>query len=248
MNDTSPWLLCRRHRPTAPMRLYCLPHCGGSAGEYLFWSDHLPEFEVWGVQSPGRGSRTGETPYTSMTDLVRALVDEVEFTGPYVLFGHSLGAAVAYEVAVELRARGRELPRHLYLSAHEAPHLHRQDASLLGLDTQALLAEVQDRHDPIPPELLEDPDWCAMLLDGLRADLSVVATYQPAESAALPMPITAMGGTQDQLADQDALAAWAAYTAGSFRLRMYPGHHFYLRERLDDVLHHLTADAARAAR
>ncbi|MBC3842411.1 thioesterase [Streptacidiphilus sp. 4-A2] len=110
MTGRSPWLLCREPRPQARMRLYCLPHSGGSAGEFLFWADGLPGYEVWGVQPPGRGERIEEEPYTAMPELVRALADEAEFTGPYALFGHSLGAAVAYELASELRARGRELP------------------------------------------------------------------------------------------------------------------------------------------
>jgi len=244
MTDTSPWLLCREPRPQAPLRLYCLPHSGGSAGEYLFWGDRLPEYEVWGLQSPGRGSRTGETPYTSMPELVRALADEVDFAGPYALFGHSLGAAVAYELTLELRARGRELPRHLYLSAHEAPHLHQLDPALLGLDDRELLAEIEQRYDPVPPEVLEDPEWCALLLEGLRADLSIVATYRPTAADPLPTPITALGGDTDPVADRTALAAWAAYTTDDFRLRMYPGHHFYFRDHEDDVLHDLDLDLA----
>jgi surfactin synthase thioesterase subunit len=244
----SPWLLCREPRPQAAMRLYCLPHSGGSAGEFLLWSDGLPDHEVWGLQPPGRGSRMADDPFTTMTELVKSLADEVEFAEPYALFGHSLGAAVAWELTLELRARGRRLPERLYLSAHEAPHLAEPDASLPDLDDEALLAEVEQRYDPVPQELREDPEWFAMLLEGLRADLRVVASYRPAAAEPLAVPIVAMGGTEDPVVPQDALAAWHAYTTESFRLRMYPGQHFYFREQEHDVHHHIAADVARPAR
>lgn len=248
MNSTSPWLLCREPRPEAALRLYCFPHSGGPAGEYLFWADGLPGCEVWGVQAPGRGSRTGEKPFTAMRELVRTLADEVTFTGPYALFGHSLGAAVAYELALELRARGRELPQRLFVSAHEAPHLHEGDMSLVELDDEALIDAVEQRYDPIPPELREDPEWLAMLCEGLRADLRIVAGYRHTRADPLPVPITAMGGTEDPVVSPAALAAWEAYTTASFRLRTYPGGHFYFRELEHDVHDHLTADLARTAR
>src|SRR5205823_943244 len=93
----TPWLVCRQRRPEAAMRLYCLPHSGGSAGEYVRWSDGLPGVEVWGVQLPGRGQRVGEPPLTRMPALVAALVASVPFRPPFALFGHSLGGLVAYE-------------------------------------------------------------------------------------------------------------------------------------------------------
>ncbi len=248
MTGRSPWLLCRERRPEATTRLYCFPHSGGSAGEYLFWSDDLPGYEVWGGQAPGRGSRMAEEPFTAMPELVKAIAGEVEFTGPYALFGHSLGAVVVYELTLELRARGRALPERLYLSAHEAPHLHRPDPSLLRLDDEALLAEVEQRYDPVPEELRDDPDWLEMLLEGLRADVSIVAGYRPTPAEPLPVPIIAMGGTTDPTVTRDALDAWRAYTTEAFELRMYHGSHFYFREQHHDVHRHLAADLGRPTR
>lgn len=100
------WALCRARDDSAALRMYCFPHSGGSPGEYMRWSDRLPGTEVWGVQLPGRGSRLAESPFTDMPELVDAVVSGLGFTGPYVLFGHSLGALVAFETAHALRERG----------------------------------------------------------------------------------------------------------------------------------------------
>lgn len=229
------------------MRLYCLPHSGGSAGEFLVWSDDLPDCEVWGAQPPGRGARLDEDPFTAMPDLVRAMADEMELVAPYALFGHSLGAAAAYELVLALRERGRVLPERLYVSAHEAPHLHRRDASLLGLDDLELLDELERQFGPLPDELREDPEWRELVLEGLRADLRIVATYQATRAQALPCPVVAMGGTGDPSVDPVQLAAWSAYTTGGFELRMFEGNHYYFREHQHDILRLFAADLARPA-
>src|SRR2546421_456760 len=93
------WLACRERRPDAAFRLYCFPHSGGSAGEFVRWADQMPDVEVFGVQLPGRGGRYQEPAFTRMSSLVEAMVAQVPFHGPFVFFGHSLGALVAYEVA-----------------------------------------------------------------------------------------------------------------------------------------------------
>src|SRR3954468_24607862 len=119
----SAWLACRQRRPDAAVRLYCFPHSGGSAGEYVRWSDWLPGIEVWGVQLPGRGPRGAEACYLRVDARVKAMVDSVDFRPPFALFGHSLGAVVAFETARALRDRGGPRPEALILSAYHAPHL-----------------------------------------------------------------------------------------------------------------------------
>src|SRR3954465_6469177 len=95
----SPWLLCRKRRPEAGLRLYCFPHSGGSAGEYLRWSAALPDVEARGLQRPGRGGRLGGGAPSPVAAVVAAVTDEGGFSLPFAFFGHSLGALVAYETA-----------------------------------------------------------------------------------------------------------------------------------------------------
>lgn len=243
----SPWLLCRTRRPEAPLRMYCLPHSGGSAGEFLMWAGRLPEVEVWGLQLPGHGSRMMEPAHTSMPELVAAIVAEVEFAAPYVLFGHSLGAGVAYEVTVALRELGAPLPSALVLSSFAAPDRQRRESALGGLDDRSLIAELEEQFGTLPEELREDPDWLELAVDTLRADLLIVDGYRPSQARPLPCPLLVLGGSDDQMVSEADLAAWSSRTTADFRLRTIPGGHFYFREDSNDFHSYLADQLLRFA-
>ncbi|WP_117214021.1 thioesterase II family protein [Allorhizocola rhizosphaerae] len=232
--NTDPWLLCRRPQPMAGIRLYCFPHSGGSPGEYLRWADDLPGVEVHGVQLPGRGTRLDEKPYTDMGQLVSALAAELPLRAPYALFGHSLGALVAYELARELLGRGGG-PVHLIVSAYQAPHLPRQRQTVRALPDAELLELALSGHPDLPAELRDDPEFVADLLTAYRADLTIVETYQPAAHPPLPVPITVLGGSDDD-GGVDPLADWRVHTTARFELHVLPGGHFYLRQERAAVL------------
>lgn len=247
MSDARPrWLLRRRPRPHAALRMYCFPHSGGSPGEYLPWADDLTDIELWVVQPPGRGSRIEEPPYTSMRPLVEAFLAGVELIEPFVFFGHSLGALVAYETARALRDTGRTGPERLYLSAYRAPHLHRPSGDIHQLEGAELVAAIEAKHGPLPAELKANRDLLDLMLPVLRADLTIVARYRARPAAPLSCPITVLGGSDDTERGE-LLDAWRDYTTGPFQTRIFPGDHFYFRERTHDLLRYF-ADDERAHR
>ncbi|MEV4275061.1 thioesterase II family protein [Actinoplanes xinjiangensis] len=240
------WVLARPRRTPAVTRMYCFPHSGGSPGEYLRWGARLRDHDVRAVQLPGRGSRLSEEPFTRMADLVRALIGNVGFAAPYVLFGHSLGALVAYETARELRDRGLPGPEALVLSGTAAPHALPYRPLMSDLDGPELLAEIERLYGPVPAPLHEDPELSTLLLTGLRADLAIVSGYRPVPAEPLDCPITVLGGRDDD-EPHDGLRAWRSYTTGAFDLRLFPGDHFYFREHPDAFFDHLGTVLTRSA-
>src|SRR5262249_38813267 len=126
MAPPDPWLPTRRPRPGARVRLFCLPYAGGGASMYRGFHDALPaDIEVCAVQLPGRETRLREPPVADLAKLVPMVADGL---GPHLgsrfaLFGHSMGATLAFELARELRRRGAGTPVHLFASACPAPHI-----------------------------------------------------------------------------------------------------------------------------
>ena len=102
---------------TAVATLYCFPHAGGAAGEYARWAAHTPGLRLVAIQPPGRAHNLGARAFTAMPELVSEIVAQVRFTPPFALFGHSLGALVAYEVARALKPA----PLRLFLSSCPPP-------------------------------------------------------------------------------------------------------------------------------
>lgn len=242
-------------RPSAgALRLFCLPHAGGSAAAFRRWSDELPaDVEVVGVQLPGRGARRGEPAHPDMRALATRLARELRGWDdrPFALFGHSMGALLAFEVARELRRWRRTDPEHLLVSALGAPHRDFQRRRDLHRASDEEIVDDLRRQGGIPSQLLERRDLLDAALPALRADLAACETYAYAEDTPLECPVTAFGGRDDEMVDRSDLLAWRDLTTGRFSLRMLPGGHFYHEARpvalLSVIGRLLTAPAPPAA-
>ncbi|RAJ43055.1 thioesterase superfamily protein [Kitasatospora sp. SolWspMP-SS2h] len=222
------WIVTRRPRPDAAADLFCFTHAGGSPGEYLRFEEELPEIQVSGIQLPGRGSRLGEPPLTSMDSVVGAVLDVLRPERPFALFGHSLGGLVAFEVARALRDAGRELPRRLFLSSSAPPPLDRGGQPVHTLDDDALLAEVERRWGGLPAQVRADPRLLRMALGTIRADITVYETYRYRPGPLLDVPVTAFVGDLERDALQ--VSGWSAHTSRAFELSCLAGGHFPFRD------------------
>jgi len=230
----SRWFACRCVSEAA-VRLYCFPHSGGAAGEYVRWAGHVRGVEICGLQPPGRGERFAEEPPARFADLVEAIAREARFQEPFAFFGHSLGAIVAYELVRSLRAASAPLPEHLFVSACPAPHLGRRRPPARERSDDELLAEIEALGGPLPPEIGEDPDAVRIAVLQHRADAELLDTYRFEPGEPLDLPVTAVGGAQDDVG-RDRLDAWRQHTSGAFQVRLLPGGHFYFRDRPHDLL------------
>jgi surfactin synthase thioesterase subunit len=230
----SDWLVRRTRRAHATHRLYCYPYAGGSPGEFLRWEARLPDLEIIGILPPGRGRRLHEPPFTRATDLVDALIRDVDFTPPFLLFGHSLGALLAYETARALRDAGRAAPAALIVSAHRPPDLPHADRPIHDLPDGEFRAIVAERY-PAPDELAEDPELLAEVYRTLRSDLAVFETYRHPPARPLGCPILVISGTADHWSEAD-LAGWARRTTTSCTVHLIDGDHFYVNHHPDDAI------------
>ncbi|MGW5304121.1 thioesterase II family protein [Streptomyces griseoluteus] len=230
----NPWLNGRPPTAVPERHLYCFPHSGGLPGEYVRWGQHLSGTQVYGVCLPGRGGRTAEPALTDLNAVVDALLAETRFVAPYDLFGHSLGALVAYETTRELAARGLPLPERLVVSAFPAPHLPRTGARLSGLPDEELIAVLNERYGGIPPQIAADPELLAVLLPAFRADFALLENHRYRESGPLPVPLVVLGGETDSITP-DQLDAWDRHSTAPVRRHTFSGGHFYFRDDMAAV-------------
>jgi medium-chain acyl-[acyl-carrier-protein] hydrolase len=230
--DPKSWVLIPKPLPSARFRIFCLPYAGGSSTVFRSWPEALqPDIEVAFIQLPGRGARFRETPFTDLAIAVQMLAQALQgfLDKPYMLFGHSLGALLSFELIRELRRLGQPEPFHLYVCARSAPQLPDERTPIHKLPDPFLVTQVQRRYGGIPQAILDDPEMLQLFLPILRADLQMLETYQYTSDLPFSCDITACGGYQDLLISEAHLAAWEEHTLGQFSQHMFPGNHFFVQ-------------------
>jgi surfactin synthase thioesterase subunit/glycosyltransferase involved in cell wall biosynthesis len=204
-------------------RLFWFPHAGGGQAKGVSHIGLVP------VRLPGRESRLAEAPFERMAPLVTALADTIEpyVTRPYAFFGHSMGAVVAFELARELRRRGKPLPMALIASSARAPQSRRNHVPPATPSREQLLEELR-RLEGIPAEVLDEPAVLRAILPALEADTDLYRNYVYSEDAPFAFPIRGYGGAADPNVRREHLEGWGEQTTGAFAVRIFPGGHFYL--------------------
>ncbi|MGK5548500.1 thioesterase II family protein [Streptomyces sp. URMC 127] len=231
------WFKTFHPAPDSRTRLVCFPHAGGSAGFFHPLSERTgPRTEVLAVQYPGRQDRYIEP----VLDDIGTLADHIcaalrgRLDRPTAFFGHSMGAAVAFETALRLEREGSAAPALLFASGTQAPSRRRDEQRHL-LDDDGLLAAVSAMNGT-DRDLLADTELMRLALPAIRGDFRAIETYRrPVAGAVLRAPVVALLGEDDPDVTADEAAAWGDHTAAAFRLETFPGGHFYLTERVADV-------------
>lgn len=218
----------------------CFPFAGGGAAFYRPWIDaaRAKGLAVLAVELPGRGLRRRETPLRQAQVVAEALGQALRprLDRPFLLFGHSLGALLAFETARYLRRRYALLPEALIVSGRHAPDETRDPATHRhALPLPALSRELVALNGTAP-ELLEHPEMLPLLAPMLRADFAMTELHRHDAAAPLECPLLALAGRDDPEVDPEEMAAWRRHGAGGFRQETLPGDHFFLMDQRDRVL------------
>jgi surfactin synthase thioesterase subunit len=230
--------------PKSHLRLICFPHAGGSAALFHNWAAGLPAgVQVCAVHLPGRAERWREPPFTALPSLLEALIPTLfpYLDLPFALFGYSLGACVAFEMARLLRARGVE-PVRLFVAAHRPPHLPNPLSPSHCLPELDFIQEMARRYEPVPQAVLQDAETRALFLGALRADMQMLETQVSSTGEPLACPISAFRGSTDSQVSDAELAAWGELTTGAVRSRVIPGGHFFVKTSRHALLEAVAAD------
>ena len=209
------------------LRLFCFPHAGGGASAFARWRAPW----ICPVRLPGRETRSAEAPFERMAALADALATAIEpYTGgPFAFFGHSMGAAAAFELARELRRRGLAMPSMLIASGARAPQFRRGHVPPPPPSDEEFVEELR-RLGGMPAALLDDAAALRAILPALRADGALYRHYVYEDGPPLDVPMRAYGGAADPRINRAHLEAWSEQTSASFAVRLFPGGHFYLHD------------------
>lgn len=224
--------------------LICFPFAGGGASAFRGWSSLVKASgtTLISVQYPGRERRFNEPFADSQHTLADAIANDIVGYGcdhhKMILFGHSFGAAISFEVARRLE-KMQKPPALLVVSGRPAPNALSQRPSVAKLTDEQFLKRIIE-FKGFPPELLENSEFMGIVLPILRADFLVSEQFDR-DNRDLISPITgplmALGARSDPWLSQNSLEGWRDYTTGTFSSHWFDdGGHFYINDQIASIV------------
>ncbi|MFC9993595.1 thioesterase II family protein [Nocardia sp. NPDC127526] len=218
--------------------LLIFPHAGAGASAYRVFAKTLGEhFDAVVFQYPGRQDRAREAAAETLPEIAAgafaAFLESPHHTGaPITIFGHSMGAVIAFEFARLAEAAGVPV-RLLAASAAAAPALI-ADLPPHPQEDEALLDHMGALNGT-GADVLASRDVLRMALPVLKADYRAFDAYACAADIAVAAPILVLGGQDDEFVAPRALYAWEAHTRAGIQVTLFDGGHFYLNEHVAGI-------------
>jgi medium-chain acyl-[acyl-carrier-protein] hydrolase len=221
------------------IKLFCFPYAGGSAMVYSNWKDYFdPKILIYPVELAGRGRRIAEPHYQTMDEAAEDVIRIIKYDLsdlPYAFFGHSLGAAIAYQVAQKLRTKVYPQPIHLFFSGRGAPHILRKDKPPYhNLPDDQFREKVMDLGGT-PEEFFQHPELLEILLPLLRADFKIswlfTKYYSERSDSLKPLDrdFTVFIGKDDDVKPEQ-IEGWKVHTRKECTIHSFDGGHFFLNQ------------------
>ncbi|MFC0597354.1 thioesterase II family protein [Streptomyces palmae] len=246
--ESSTWVRRFHPSPESRVRLVCLPHAGGSAPFYFPMSQGLsPAVDVLCLQYPGRQDRRLDPAIENIPDYADAIAAELApwLDRPTAFFGHSMGAVLAYEVALRLERSPATSPIALFASGRRAPSRYREE-SVHRRDDDGIVAEMQVLSGT-DARILGDEEILRMVLPAIRSDYTAIETYRSEEGRTVRAPITVFTGDSDPRTSLEEAEAWRTHTTGDFDLHVFPGGHFFLANHAEKMMQIISEKISLAA-
>ena len=222
------------------LRIFCFPYAGGGASIYRNWNTYFkPGMKCYPIQLPGRENRISDIPYKEMDKLVDDVVSALlqYLNTNYILFGHSMGAKIACEVAAALEQYNHvQNPCHLIVAGSQAPHI--PDPNPLHNLPEDKFIEGIKKYSGMSEEFLENKELMKLFMPLFRADFVLDETYA-FKKRNFEFPVSALYGSQDEGSEPETDESWSEYTNRHYDKKIFKGDHFFIKSQEKEVVQYV---------
>ena len=222
------------------VKLLCIPFAGGMSYTYLVWKKYLPEnIELVPIELAGRGKRYKDDLIYNMNDMVSDIFEHIKDTiseNEYVLFGHSMGSTIAYELAKRIKKNGYKEPLHIIYAGRLAPHLNNYYKKVSDNTDNCFFEEVY-KLGGTPKEVYDVKELRAMYIPVLKADFFLLEHHRCCDRIKpFDGNISIFYADKDENTMSPALEEWRKYTNKECNFYMFSGEHFFIKYQPENVV------------
>lgn len=223
------------------MKMFVFPHSGGFGYQYNFFRNYnfrdISEFYTYDYPRHLRenDSKSIEKNFSDrVNNAVSKLLEYGIKSGEYVLFGHSLGALVAYESGIKLQRDYGLSPATIVMSSQNPPVCFGKVKSwLTSMDLESTLIKLGGMNS----DLTKERDAVKFYKRLLYEDLAIIDTYEPTIPSQNEMPkkMLIFYADSDPVLDTSLLNQWSR-CALEYKIFKYSGNHFYIYSNAESVM------------
>ncbi|GEO09793.1 thioesterase II family protein [Segetibacter aerophilus] len=209
--------------------VFCLPFAGGSKYSLAFLKKVLPKnISCHFLEYRGRGTRAKEDFAENISEVVDDVFKSITplLDKPYAIYGHSMGAKIAYLLTLRIREEGKKMPIHLFVSGTDGPSVPARKSPKHLLPKNEFVTAVKELGG-LPDEILGHEEMLEYFEPILRADFKISESYQYEGTEPLKIPLTVMVGDKEDMQEEDILQ-WQNETLIPIKLYRLPGNHFFI--------------------
>lgn len=223
------------NKPTKPVtkQIFCLPFAGGNANFFRQWASSLPDdIALFALQLPGRGQFMAHTRFTSMSALVEVVYKQLQalINGPYFMVGHSMGAAIGYEICWKFVEHQQRLPETFFASGCLPVRIKRQAPWVHLMSSMGIVQELKILGGT-SDEILNNSDLLSLAMPTIRADFTLIEKYHCTREQRLPVSACVWAGIDDVRIPLEKMNAWDSVFVTRPEHRVFNGGHMFIDEQ-----------------
>lgn len=222
--------------------LFCIPYAGGSAAGYYKWKRYFEkDIELYAIELAGRGSRVKESKYIDFKSMIEDIythicqVNSEQPSIPFIIFGHSMGGLLAYEVSQKLLECGNSVPVHIILSGCMPPN-YKSNYNISLRDDESLIKSLIPLGG-MSQDIINNSELRDLFLPIIKSDYQMFIEYSGLDhTSLLPCNISVLYGRKDPMISEIPLKDWGNHTMNSCDFYSFEGDHFYLNTSTQNVI------------